>query len=249
MKPYYEESGITIYHGDCREVLPHLPKVDLVLTDPPYGVAFDGKATKHTTKRPGGYTTEDDGDIGPVAVRLALELCASRAIVFPGIRRLFAYAEPSDVGCVYCPSGAGIGRWGFCCFHPVLYYGVRPSSQLWPASMQSFATSERNGHPCPKPLPWIVWAMKLGSVAEGDLVLDPFLGSGTTLVAAKQLGRRAIGIEIEERYCEIAVNRLRQEMLFAAELAIPLNTTEGQMMLGGRDLIAGEAFGDAGRVE
>ena len=81
-----------------------------------------------------------------------------------------------------------------------------------PSVIQSNAVSERNGHPCPKPVEWMLWLVKWVSL-EDETILDPFMGSGTTLVAAKQLGRRAIGIEIEERYCEIAANRLRQEVL------------------------------------
>ena len=109
------------------------------------------------------------------------------------------------------PAGAGIGRWGFTCFHPVLLYGKRPSSALYPCGIESFDTSEQNGHPCPKPLRWMKWAVALAS-KEDETILDPFMGSGTTLVAAKNLGRRAIGIEIDEKYCEIAAKRLSQEV-------------------------------------
>jgi site-specific DNA-methyltransferase (adenine-specific) len=80
--------------------------------------------------------------------------------------------------------------------------------------MQSFDTvgDDAKGHPCPKPLRWMTWATSLASL-PGETVLDPFAGSGTTLLAAKSLGRRAIGIEIEERYCEIAAQRCSQEVL------------------------------------
>ena len=216
MKPYYDHAGITIYHGDCRDILPHVT-ADVVVTDPPYGVRFEGKATKHTTIKTGGYIGVDDGEVGPSVVSMAIAL-VGRGAVFTGNQRAFAYPPPDDIGCVYCPSGAGIGRWGFTLFHPVLFYGKRPSSALFPSSMQSFETSEQCGHPCPKPTGWMRWLVKLVSL-ETDTILDPFMGSGTTLVAAKQLGRKAIGIEIEERYCEIAVKRLAQEVL-------PLTTQE-----------------------
>jgi DNA modification methylase len=97
-------------------------------------------------------------------------------------------------------------------------------------------------HPVSFPIEIPLWSI-LATTEANDLVLDPFMGGGTTLVAAKRLGRRAIGIEIEEKYCEIAVDRLRQYCLFPPdELSIPMNTTEAQMMLGARDLIAEEAF-------
>lgn len=216
MKPYYDEGGITIYHGDCREILPTLPKVDCFVTDPPYGVSFDGKATKWTVQKTGGYTIPDS-DIGPGVVAAILSE-VERGAVFPGTRLMFAYPNPADIGCVYCPSGAGIGRWGFTCFHPVLFYGARPNTVLTPSSIQSFDTSDDVDHPCPKPLTWLRWLVgKVSNVNE--TVLDPFMGSGTTLWAAKQLGRRAIGIEIEEKYCEIAVKRLAQQVFDFAEPA------------------------------
>jgi site-specific DNA-methyltransferase (adenine-specific) len=209
VKPYYERDGITIYHGDCREILPSL-KADVVVTDPPYGVAFKGKATKHT-KASGGYTTEDSAVVGPDTIRLALPL-VERAAVFTGTRLAFRYPPPADIGCVYCPSGAGIGTWGFTCMHIVLFYGPRPTAACKPSSIQSFDVAGKSGHPCPKPLSWMKWLVNLASI-EGETILDPFMGSGTTLVAAKLEGRKAIGIEIEERYCEIAAKRLAQGVL------------------------------------
>jgi site-specific DNA-methyltransferase (adenine-specific) len=209
--PYYADDLVTIYHGDCREWIG--PHADVLVTDPPYGVSFAGKATKHTARKTGGYTVSDDPDIGPTVVRAMLPH-VQRGAVFTGNRTLHSYPEPRDIGCVFCPSGAGIGPWGFTLFHPVLFYGPRCSTVLRPTSIQSFATAEdeADGHPCPKPLRWMTWAVSLASVA-GETVLDPFVGSGTTLVAAKATGRRAIGIEIEERYCEIAARRCSQEVL------------------------------------
>jgi len=113
------------------------------------------------------------------------------------------------VGCVYCPSGAGIGTWGWTCFHPILYYGIRPTSGLYPTSITSFETSEQNGHPCPKPEGWMRWIIGLVST-DGEMVLDPFCGSGTTLVAAKKLGRHFLGFEISADYCAIARKRLAE---------------------------------------
>jgi site-specific DNA-methyltransferase (adenine-specific) len=209
VRPYFERDGITIYHGDCREILPSI-SADVLVTDPPYGVKFDGKATKHTAGGSGGYTTGDDASVGPLMVREALAR-VTRGAVFPGNRNLMAYPEPSDIGCVFCPSGAGVGPWGFVGFHPILFYGKRPGA-CRPTSIQSFDTADVSGHPCPKPLRWLRWLIALTSL-DGETIMDPFAGSGTTLRAAMDLGRRAIGIEIEERYCEIAARRLDQMVL------------------------------------
>ena len=208
MTPYYDHAGITIYHGDCLEILPKV-SADVLITDPPYGVDFRGKATKHKAAS-GGYTTQDS-DIGLRVVKASLEI-VKRGVVFPGNRILHKYPQPRDIGCVYCPSGAGCGPWGFTCFHPVLFYGKRPGGPTTPSSIQSFDVSDNpGGHPCAKPVRWLLWSVSLASCA-GEVVFDPFAGSGTTLFAAKQLGRRAIGIEIEEKYCEIAAKRLSQEV-------------------------------------
>jgi len=81
-----------------------------------------------------------------------------------------------------------------------------------PTSITSFDTADKVDHPCPKPIRWVTWLTSMVS-QEGETVLDPFMGSGTTLRAARDLGRKAIGIEIEERYCEIAARRLDQAVL------------------------------------
>ncbi|KKL63016.1 hypothetical protein LCGC14_2179420, partial [marine sediment metagenome] len=97
-------------------------------------------------------------------------------------------------------------------FHPVLFYGPRVRNELRPTSIQSFDTADDHGHPCPKPLRWMRWCIELGSNPD-QTILDPFMGSGTTLRAAKDLSRFAIGIEIEEKYCEIAKRRMAQGVL------------------------------------
>jgi site-specific DNA-methyltransferase (adenine-specific) len=210
--PYYQDDYVTLYHGDSRVLVPHLA-ADVLVTDPPYGVEFKGKATKHTTKKSGGYIGTDDAGVGPAVVALALER-VKRGAVFTGNRLLHDYPKPNDIGCVYCPSGAGIGPWGFVCFHVIAFYGPRASNVLGPTSMQSFATVEDRRHPCPKPLSWLRWIIGHVSLPD-EIVLDPFAGSGTTLRAAKDHGRKSIGVEIEERYCELAAESCAQEVLAA----------------------------------
>ncbi len=192
IKPYYEEPGITIYHGDCREILPHLPKVDLVLTDPPYGVG------------------KDEWDVSSCEWVLRY-LKAKSILITPGIKNLFSYPRPTWIASYCYPNGekrsvgGGINNW-----EPVLIYGENQFG-LDCRLFKPRASIKIHGHSTPKPVsPW-EWLV-LESSKEGDTILDPFMGSGTTLVAAKQLGRKAIGIEIEQKYCDIAIDRLRQEV-------------------------------------
>lgn len=218
------ESEGCVVCGDCLEVVATMPDgcVDAMVTDPPYNVDLIGKSTKHTKAshyESGGYIS-GDSDCGPKGVICALRI-VHRAIVFPGIRMMFEYPKPYDIGCVYCPSGAGLGRWGFVVMHPILFYGKGlPQSRMGPSGFQSFETSPELDHPCPKPIGWMAWSVNKCSQAN-DIILDPFAGSGTTLVAAKNAGRRYIGIELESRYCEIARNRLRntERPLFTPEVS------------------------------
>ena len=197
--------------GDCLEVMPLLGKVDAVVTDPPYGVEFKGKATKHTRATrtfDGGYNNGDN-ELGPPAVAMALER-ADRGVVFPGNRLMFDYPKPYEIGSVFCPSGAGLGRWGFNVIHPMLFYGMGlPHTRQGPSGFQSFDTVEANGHPCPKPLRWMEWAVNKCS-NEGQTILDPFMGSGTTLVACAKMGRKGIGIELDPDYFDIACKRVEE---------------------------------------
>jgi site-specific DNA-methyltransferase (adenine-specific) len=223
---YYEEDGITIYHGDCREILPQIAG-HVVVTDPPYGVNLTTKTSDYR-----GSANFDAGESlmasvlyrdDPEHVRALIAsvmphvLSIGRALVFSGTRMMWAYPEPTAVGCVFTPNGAGRSSWGFQCMHPVLFYGKDPWLAAGKGSRpNSFRTEqpnlERIDHPCPKPLEWMTWAVMRASM-DGEVVIDPFMGSGTTLRAAKDLGRRAVGIEIEERYCEIAAKRLSQRVL------------------------------------
>ena len=205
-QPYYDDGQVTIYHADCRDVLPHLPPVDLVLTDPPYGIDF---------KYGDAYTDrQDDYRAWMLPVFEEMRRLGSVVMLTPGIRNLWMYPPATWVMCWAKPGSprrSGLG--GFNEWEPVLVYGKRRiyNDFKWLAAWNN--TSKHTGeHPCPKPEALCRWLVSEGS-DEGALVLDPFSGSGTTLVAAKVLGRRAIGIEIEERYCEIAVKRLAQAVL------------------------------------
>jgi site-specific DNA-methyltransferase (adenine-specific) len=223
MKPYYSKNGITIYHGDCRDILPHLEQVDLVLTDPPYGVNLSKKTTKARHGFQGSQASVLYQD-NPVEIKQLIETTmpeltriADRMIIFCGATLLMAYPEPRSIGGVYSPAGTGMCNWGFQTFHPILFYGKDPYLADGLGSrpngfVDQPSHEEQFDHPCPKPLKWMLWAITRGS-RDGETILDPFMGSGTTLRAAKDLGRQAIGIEIEEQYCEIAASRLAQEVM------------------------------------
>jgi len=218
MTPYYDHAGITIYHGDCREVIADL-QADALVTDPPFGVAFAGKTTKHTIKSGLGYAGFDDQpdtverDVIPVIAQLTARM---RGVVTPGSRMMWRYPAPTTVGAIYYPSGAGHGAWGFTCWQPIFYYGKCPYLARGlgrrPDSLSTTESAEPTGHPCPKAIRTMEWLVEKATL-PGETVLDPFMGSGTTLRAAKNLGRKAIGVELEERYCEIAARRLAQEVL------------------------------------
>lgn len=205
MTPYYDDGQITIYHGDCRDVLPHLSPVDLVLTDPPYNVGLD-------------YSDGDRKVDYESWTREWLALCPRPLVLTPGMVNLSLWhrIEAPTWTCAWfksnqcSPSALG----GFNAWEPILVYGRPPKRVGQDAWVVPIGTAQADvgDHPCPKWLPF--WRRLLHSMAEpGALVLDPFLGVGTTLRAAKDLGMRAIGIEINERYAEIAVRRLAQMTL------------------------------------
>jgi len=208
LTPYYERDGIVIYHGDCREILPHLPPVDLVLTDPPYNAKDIGRRkTAVFSMPPAEYERFCQAWFKAISH-------IKRKAFTPGIANLWLYPPPTWVLCWHKPAAVGYNLMqSLNVWEPVLIYGMpvgRFKQDYWRENPRTVEVG-RN-HPCPKPL--ALWRWLMGEMsAHGETVLDPFMGSGTTLRAAKDLGRHAIGIEIEERYCEIAVKRLAQEVL------------------------------------
>ena len=223
---------VTLYLGDCLEILPTLApgSVDAVVTDPPYGVEYKGKTTKHSRNVGGAYERGDSNTAGPEFIKR----WHGRAVVYPGTRIAFDYPKPIEMGFVYCPSGAGLGRWGFITGHPILYYGNDPYLQKClghrPNGFISFATQPPNGHPCPKPVQWMTFAVEKATTQLGESVLDPSMGSGTTGVACARLGRRFIGIELEPKYFAIAKRRIQDELKKVAFLE-PKKPRESQRTL------------------
>lgn len=205
MTLYYADDFVTIHHGDVLDVLPALEPADLGFADPPYnfGVQYDG------------YTDElDPAEYAAWCAEwfAALRDRTSKTIVTPGHGNLplwWDIAKPSGVGCWYKPGGTGSSHLGWCEWEPWLYWGQRlGGGDVVKATLS--AQRGVGGHPCPKPVGLLKGLLNKTSA---ETVIDPFMGSGTTLVAAKALGLRAVGIEQSERYCEVAASRLTQEVL------------------------------------
>jgi hypothetical protein len=215
-----EANPVVVVEGDCLDVLPRLRGVEFTLiTDPPYGVELGAKNDKrrdgsHLGKR--GYANDPDtygAFVSDVVPRLNAYIGASeRAAVFSG-PNIHEQRKPDAVGGVYHPSAVGRTSWGFKNFLPVLFYGTAPDlhNGHHPTVLRSTASCEESGHPCPKPLEWMRWLVRLAT-REGDVILDPFAGSGTTGVAAIAEGRKAILIEREPKYADICRRRVAEAM-------------------------------------
>jgi DNA modification methylase len=218
----------TLHLGDCRDILPTLPTVDAVITDPPYGIEGGTGGTSKLRARgkyEGAFTSVDDtpafiaGTVVPI-IRLCMEKARS-VIVTPGNKNFCLYPQPDSFGSMYQPQGTGAQRWGWCDSQPIFYYGKSPIQglRLEACTFRVVTADEcQNGHPCPKPLSFIIKMVGKASLKD-EIVLDPFMGSGTTGVACMNLGRKFIGIEIEPKYFDIACRRIedvqRQARMFA----------------------------------
>lgn len=211
--PYWDDGQTTIHHADCDRFLvdafatwPEVPAFDLAFADPPYnyGVEYDGYSDDLD---PADYRQWCEGWWS------ALRSVARAVIVTPGHGNLplwFDIAKPSGIGCWYKPGGTGSSFLGWCEWEPWLYWGPRlGGGDTIKATLNPTFKSDM-GHPCPKPVE-LLKGLILKTKAQS--VLDPFMGSGTTLVAAKALGVRAVGIEQSEAYCAVAADRLRQGVL------------------------------------
>lgn len=223
MRPYFERDGIVIYHGDCREALPGLGPVDLVLTDPPYGIALDTDNRRFSGGTAGNVAKRGNG-IGSAG---AAPIIGDGSAFDPSF--LLAYGKHQII-------------WGWNNFPDKLPRGaclvwlkrhdeafgtfLSDAETGWMSKghgvycrrdLSNNAIANDRVHPTQKPVSLMRWCIRFFPNAQ--TILDPFMGSGTTLRAAMDLGRKAIGIEIEERYCEIAARRLDQ-MAMPLEVAI-----------------------------
>lgn len=202
--PYYhdEEKGITIYNADCRQVLPFLGRFDLLLTDPPYGL---GKRISSDWMN----TTDADvaWDVKPceVTIKAMLQPC-DKLIVWGG--NYFSEWLPASRCVLVWDKMNGTNDMADC---EIALTSLDENARCFSRHHFSKGCGGKV-HPTQKPLPLMRWCLSL--VPDAETVLDPWLGSGTTLVAAKLEGRKAVGIEINEKYCESAAKRLEQGVLF-----------------------------------
>ena len=207
VKPYFRDDAVVIYHADCRTILPYIPKVDLVLTDPPYGIAAVWKGGSNAGHGWAANASADtqlrnewDGEPPDEATMRLVLLKASDAVIWGG--NYFAL-----------PPSRGWLVWN----KPERNFTLGEAELAWATRdnvirVKDCPRSEPDReHPTQKPVALMRWCIE--TFPDAQTILDPFMGSGTTLRAAKDLGRYAIGIEIEKKYCEIAKRRMAQGVL------------------------------------
>ncbi len=225
MKPYFERDGITLFCEDCLEILPRLEagSVDLLLTDPPYGVAYESGWSRGMFSAIAG---DESVMVGEEALRRAKALLEENATlyVFGNMWNLKALGYTACIELIWDKCSMAMGNleleWGPC--HEYIQFasnrdprsrgglGRKRKGSIIRYSNRSEVAAAR--HPTEKPVPLLRELIESSS-RFGDLILDPFAGVGSTGVAAMLEGRRSILIEIEERYAEIAANRLSQAVL------------------------------------
>lgn len=253
MTPYYEHDGITIYHGDCREVLPTLSCIDVVITSPPYNLGGEpwphlgnwkpgdsaGGKTRWANGSDAGagiqYGTHADTMPWTTYVAFQHDVLSRMWAILPDTGVIFYNHKPRVIGArlwtplelipthvvlrqivIWArPGGMNFNPTAFVPTHEWLMLLAKPAFRLRSKGVSGLGdvwhvSPDTNPHPAPFPVGLVDRALE--SVKPG-VILDPFMGSGTTLVAAKTRRCRAVGIDVDERYCEMAAQRLSQESL------------------------------------
>jgi len=196
VSPYYDHGGITIYHGDCREIVPMLGQFDLLLTDPPYGINIAANPVRQKHEK-----QDWDASVPPAWVVPMLIDAAEWQIVWggnyfglPAQQCFLAWdkQQPEDFSLAMLEQA---------------WTNLKGPAKMFRKSVLSYPKT----HPTEKPVELMQWC--ISRAGDVQTILDPFAGSGTTGRAAKDLGKSAVLIEREEKYCEIAAQRLSQEVL------------------------------------
>ena len=202
-QPYYQDDLVTLYHGDCRE---WAGEAEAVVTDPPYGMGWD----TDTTRFSGGAQGHKRGRVAPPIHGDDEPFDPSPWLAYPRVALFGAnhYANRLPLGTTLVWVKRNDDAFGSFLSDAEIAW-MKGGHGVY--CFRDFRTAGRTNHPTEKPVGLMRWV--IGKVGGDGTILDPFMGSGSTLVAAKSLGRHAIGIEIEERYCEIAAQRCSQEVL------------------------------------
>jgi DNA modification methylase len=227
VQPYYQDDAVTLYHGDCREVLQDVGDTfDCVVTDPPYssgGFQESGKSAGSIGTRAGDTIALDNLSTRGYErlMREVLRYCnqADEIYLFTDWRMWINTFDALVAGgwrvrnmLVWDKMQMGMGLpWRN--QHELIAYGKRTPAQMIDGKRGNVLQARRSGnanHPTEKPLGLL---SQIISNTRAALICDPFAGSGTTLVAAKALGRHALGVEVDEKYCEVIANRLAQGVL------------------------------------
>ena len=198
--------------GDCREILPTLGKVDAVVTDPPYGIGFPYNSYDDTPEHLAGLVA---------AFVPAARAVAKRVVITPGVSNIALYPRPDWTGAWTWETTATYGALGYSQWQPILFYGedlkgfgsvngvVKSDRIHFTGGSAKIDHADGKGHTCPKPLAFVE-RLLLRFTLEGDAVIDPFLGSGTTGAACARMGRRFLGCEIDPAYFDIACRRIEE---------------------------------------
>jgi DNA modification methylase len=235
MTPYYDHAGIQIFHGDCRDVLEEweglrTQSFDLLLTDPPYGIgeARGKNASRGQLAQATDWGISDWDDIPQVEGVARARAVSRYHIIFGGNY----YTLPPTSCWLVWDKDNGDTDFSDCeLAWTNLRKAVRKLTYRWNGMLQApGCPKELRLHPTIKPEPVMRWAL-MQAPPGVRTVLDPFMGSGTTLVAAKRLGRQCVGIEREERYCEVAAKRLAQDVLPFADDTVANERTQMPLSL------------------
>jgi site-specific DNA-methyltransferase (adenine-specific) len=222
IEPYYADDFASLYLGDCREILPRLPVADVLLTDPPYASATATVTTGRGKQKWGGnwgdmslVTLMAEATLGPARLNAEHEIYwFADHLSYAALTPLFFRRYPVLQSVIWDHDLLGMGAYYRKQTEFIIYCRTRNAPDFPSRATRDLIRLKPDygarEHPAQKPVGLVCELLSNSAVGT---VLDPYAGSGTTLIAARELGRKAIGVEIEERYCEIAAKRLAQGVL------------------------------------